>query len=218
MPITFLRLLLITMSMVIFISTLPFTLMLDPAGDTQYTGRLIEDSFERGLTLQCAEAMQALIHKRFPGVRVVFTRFPGETQQLLQNANFANRLDVDLYLSILFYPESKPKSQLFLYYFSNQDAFIAPPSAYALYPYDKAHLFSLKSTKEIATAIGRILGNKEYSSLFTVHGVYTLPIAPLIGIKKPAITIEVGLKNKDEWKLFIDPIVTSIAPFFENTL
>lgn len=96
----------------------PFTLMLDPAGDAQYPGRIIEDCFERGITLQFVEQLQVIITERFPSVRVVLTRFPGETRQPLQNANFANRLDVDLYISIHCYPESKPKSQLYLYYFS----------------------------------------------------------------------------------------------------
>ena len=71
--------------------------MLDPAGDAQYPGRIIDDSFERGITLQCVEELQRAITRQFPHVRVVLTRFPGETCQPLQNAHFANRLDVDLY-------------------------------------------------------------------------------------------------------------------------
>src|SRR5271156_6610097 len=119
MPITafWLLLFMISGSLTHTISQPPFTLMLDPAGDAQNPGRIIEDSFERGITLQCMQELQAVIAQRFPRIRVVVTRSPGETRQPLQNANFANRLDVDLYISIHCYPESKPKSQLYLYYF-----------------------------------------------------------------------------------------------------
>ena len=40
-----------------------FTLMLDPAGDAQYPGRIIDDSFERGITLQCVEELQRVIRQ-----------------------------------------------------------------------------------------------------------------------------------------------------------
>lgn len=195
-----------------------FTLMLDPAGDAQYPGRIIEDSFERGITLQCVEELQTTITKRFPFVRVVLTRLPGETRQPLQNANFANRLDTDLYISIHCYSESKPKSQLYLYYFSNNDSFISQPSPHALYPYDKAHLISLKSTKAFGTIMERILRDPQYAHLFMLHGLYTLPFAPLIGIKKPALAIEIGLKHKENWKLFIEPIIASITPLLEQQI
>jgi N-acetylmuramoyl-L-alanine amidase len=195
-----------------------FTLMLDPAGDAQYPGRIIEDSFERGITLQCVEELQTIISKRFPSVRVVITRLPGETRQPLQHANFANRLDVDLFISIHCYPESKPKSQLYLYYYSCNDTFIAQPSPYGLYPYDKAHLLSLKTTKSWGATMEQILRSPEYSNLFMVRGLYTIPFAPLIGIKKPAIALEIGLKHKDSWKQFIEPIVASITPLLERRI
>src|SRR5579872_1728748 len=70
----------------------PFTIMLDPAGDAQYPGRIIDDCFERGITLQLAEQLSTVIAQRFPSIRVVITRQPGETRQPLQHANFANRL------------------------------------------------------------------------------------------------------------------------------
>jgi N-acetylmuramoyl-L-alanine amidase len=193
-----------------------FTLMLDPAGDAQYPGRIIEDSFERGITLQCVEELQNVISKRFPHVRVVLTRFPGETKQPLQNANFANRLDVDLYISIHCYHETKPKSQLYLYYFSQNDMFVGQPSAYSLCPYDKAHLFSIKTTKAWGTTMERVLRDAQYGHLFVFRGLYTIPFAPLIGIKKPAIAFEIGLKQKENWKLFIEPIVASLTPLIES--
>lgn len=194
----------------------PFTIMLDPAGDAQYTGRVIDDCFERGITLQCVEQLQAALTQRFPKIRVVLTRMPGETRQPLQHANFANRLDVDLYISIHCYPESKPKSQLYLYYFSYNDPFASTPSPYAMCPYDKAYLYSLQTTKKWSDLIARTLRDGQYAPSFIFHGVYALPFAPLIGIKKPAIAFEIGLKQKDSWKQFIEPIIASLTPIFET--
>src|SRR3990172_8684717 len=77
-----------------------FTIMLDPAGDAKNPGRKLDDSFERGITLQFSETLKQKLESLFPSIRVVLTRLPGETVQLLQNANFANRLDVNFYLSI----------------------------------------------------------------------------------------------------------------------
>ena len=194
----------------------PFTLMLDPAGDAHYTGRIIEDCFERGITLQVVEQLQAIIAQRFPAVRVVVTRLPGETHQPLQHANFANRLDVDLYISVHCYSESKPKSQLYMYYFSYNDPFASPPLPYALCPYDKAYLYSMHTTKNWCEMMMHVLRSSQYAPLFVCHGIYALPFAPLIGIKKPALALEIGLKQKDSWKQFVEPIIASLTPIFET--
>ena len=66
--------------------------MLDPAGDAQNPGRTIDDNFERGITLQFAEKLKEMLQEKFPTIRVVLSRTPGESLQPLQNANFANRL------------------------------------------------------------------------------------------------------------------------------
>jgi hypothetical protein len=64
----------------------------------------------------------------------------------------------------------------------------------------------------------RILRDTQYAHLFMLHGLYTLPFAPLIGIKKPALAIEIGLKHKENWKLFIEPIIASITPLLEQQI
>ena len=70
-------------------------------------GRIVNDSFERGLTLQFAQELKKELELNFNNIRVVLTRIPGETLESLQNANFANRLNVDFYLSIHFYSEKR---------------------------------------------------------------------------------------------------------------
>ena len=82
-------------------------------------------------------------------------------------------------------------------------------------PYDKAYLYSLQTTKKWSDLIAHTLRDGQYAHLMVFHGVYALPFAPLIGIKKPALAFEIGLKQKDSWKQFIEPIVASLAPIFE---
>ena len=41
-----------------------------------------------------------------------------------------------------------------------------------------------------------ILKQEQYRNAFEIKGPYGLPFRPLIGIKAPAIAIEIGLKTK----------------------
>lgn len=183
------------------------TIMLDPAGDAQHIGRLLGDSLERAVTQQFVTALQERLENKYPHVRIVLTRQPGQTLQPLQNANFANRLHVDLYLSINFYQEHSQKPVLYLYNFSYNDDFITKKFDLAFCTYDQAHLQSYSTT----TAYGAMV--KEYldtQNKFAVKGLYKLPFKPLIGITSPALAFEAGLKHKEDWVYFVEPIAQSL--------
>ena len=62
----------------------------------------------------------------------------------------------------------------------------------------------------------KILRGSPFEQLFTVHGLYTLPFAPLIGIKKPALALEIGLKQKDNWKLLLNQLLQVSLPCWNN--
>ncbi len=187
-----------------------FTLMLDPAGDAKHTGRKISDSLERGITLQFCEKLKQELETSYPQLRVVLTRFPGETVQPLQNANFANRLAVDCYVSIHFFQEQETKPQFFLYTFSYGNTFVTKISTLAFYPYDQAHLLNLEQTKKWSKQIENLLQSSAYKKMFQYKGMFNLPFRPLIGVKAPALAFEISLKDKSDWQLYIDPIMTSL--------
>jgi len=187
-----------------------FTIMLDPAGDAQHAGRQINDCFERGITLQFVEKLKEELENRYDGIKVVLTRFAGETVQNLQNANFANRLDVDFYVSIHFYKESEVKPHLFLYSFSYNDDFITRKPGLFFCPYDQAHLINKDTTKLWANKLKSVFLQDEYKKLFDLQGVLRLPFKPLIGIKAPAVGIELGLKKKDGWKKYVNVFANAI--------
>lgn len=188
------------------------SLMLDPAGDAQHTGRKVDDSFERGVTLQCAEGLKKAIEEKYPWVRAVLTRFPGETVQPLQNAIFANRLAVDIYLSIHCYQETSAMPMVYMYYLSFGEDYIIKPSPCAFYHYDQAHMLHQSKTKQWARAMADVLENSTYRRMVQCKGPFGLPCAPLIGITAPAIALDCGIKNKNDWQSLIEPLMASLEP------
>ena len=189
------------------------TLMLDPAGDAQHTGRQLDGNFERGITLQCAERIKTTLEQRHPHVRVVITRSPGEALEPLHNANFANRLNVDCYISLHLYQETATKPRLYIYYFCDGDDLIGKKQELAFYPYDKAHLLTMPTTKKYSSALQHALSQ---THLIDVQGVFKLPFKPLIGIKAPALAIEIGLQSKDTWPSYSTVLADGLSAIIEQ--
>jgi len=198
------------------LSSYQMTLMIDPAGDAQHVGRKIDDCFERGITLQYTEQLKKGLEEEYPGIRIILTHLPGEIVQPLQNANFANRLNVNLFLSIHFYHESLPKPNLYIYYFSYGNNLCNRTFDLCFYPYEQAYLFSKEKTAAWAQQIKEGLSQEAFCSLFDIKGPYGPPFKPLIGIKCPAIAIEAGLKQANDWQQYIKPLIASLGPIIMN--
>jgi hypothetical protein len=189
----------------------PFTLMIDPAGDSMHTGREINDSFERGLTLQCAQELQQQISIVLPQLKTIITRSPGETVQSMHNARFANRMPINLYLRIGFYHEPEmPNHCSIFYYCNNQTDFWYKNTSLQFYPIDQAHVTHLKLTKQLGLTFLQILQNNTINPAFAPHGLFTIPIKPLIGIQAPALYLEAGLGNSTDWQYLIKPLISCI--------
>ena len=189
-----------------------FTIMLDPAGDAKHTGRVIDDNFERGLTLQFTEQLKKILEERNENIRVVLTRFPGETLEPLQNANFANRLDANFYINISFYQEKEERSQLYVYHYLSKptDTWQKNLDPTKFYSYDKVHLQNISTSIELGQKVANTLKKKKYRTAFMFKGFTGIPFKQLAGIKSPAIAIEIGLLNKDNWNQFLAPIAEAI--------
>lgn len=191
-------------------------LVLDPSGDAKKTGRVIGDSFERGLTLQCAEKIKELIEAQLSHVKIIITRLPGDIVYDLQNASLANRINADLFININFYLSRETKPTLFLYQFSYGNDFAPYQSGLSCNTYDQAYKTNKTATDEITKLFTTHLSHTNYKNLFTLSGPHALPIKPLIGITPPSIAIEGGLKNKESWHMFIDPFVATIIAAIEQ--
>lgn len=189
----------------------PFTIMLDPTGDAKHTGREIDDTFERGITIQCAQELKQQLTQIIPEVRVILTRVPGETLQPLQNASFANRLGVDFYLTLSFYKETDIPSHIsFFYYLQNSTDSWHKHNALQFYHATQAYLINLNITMEIAKIFSQLFKEKNFNSIFAVRGIFGVPISPLIGVAAPAIYLEAGLRNKDDWKYLVKPLIACL--------
>lgn len=184
--------------------------MLDPAGDAKHTGRHIDDLFERGITLQCAEKIKDIIEQRCPSVKVFLTRLPGDIVYDLQNAAFANRLNANLFVSINFYHTNEARPTLFLYTFSYADTFVHHSDTLAFHSYDTAHITHKDMTMLMTKTIMHELRKDQYQTLFSCSGPHALPTKQIIGICCPSMVIDAGLKDKLSWIYYTQPIADAI--------
>jgi N-acetylmuramoyl-L-alanine amidase len=191
--------------------------MLDPAGDAKQTGRKIGNAYERTLTLTIAQQLKELLEERFPQISVTLTRTPTEVIHPLQNANFSNRLPVDLFISLHCFKDSAPKPTIYLYRYTNQYAFLPTPDLTTCIPYHNAFLIQKVTTSAWLTILYQELQLPIYQSQFTTHGPYAFPCKPLIGIIAPAIAIEMGVTHPDSWKGYIPALADSIAAILNQS-
>ncbi len=193
-----------------------YTVILDPAGDSQHIGRSIGDSFERGLTLQCAEKIKEIVESRVPHIKIVLTRTAGDMVYEWQNASLANRIG-DFFVNLNFYYTQETKPTVYLYQFSYGNDFVNQHYHWSqIYSYDQAYVISKHTTDVCSQLFKKELFSVQWQSLFCVIGPYALPIKPLIGITIPAISIEAGLKDKHLWHNYSEPIACAIIAIIDE--
>jgi N-acetylmuramoyl-L-alanine amidase len=183
--------------------------MIDPSGDAKYTGRIIEDFFERAITFSLAQAIETTLHTML-NCTVILTRAPGEIVAPLQNANFSNRLPVDLFINLNCYQAPHEKLSLYVYYLSYGEFITSPPSQPTLIPFEKAHLQSIDRTKTCAQHIAQIIRNT-YAHSISMHGPFGIPCIALKGIIAPALNIELHCATKEDWKACVEPLSVAIT-------
>lgn len=185
-------------------------IVLDPAGDAKRTGRRIGDSFERGLTLQCVEKIKELIEERAPHIKVIITRMPGDNVYDLQNATLTNRLQADLFVNLNFYYTQETKPTVYMYQFSYGNDFTCCEQGIVLHTYDQAYRVSKDRTTSMCQLFKKELSQQQFQPIYTITGPYSLPIKPLIGVVAPSITFDMGLKGKDWWHYYTEPLASAI--------
>ena len=194
----------------------PCTIILDPAGDARHAGRSIGDVFERGLTLQIAEKLKEFIEERVSHVKVLITRMPGDTVYELQNASLSNRMHADLFINLNCYHTQETKPTLYLYQFSYGNDFVQYQQGLALQSYDQACCINKQVTDSIMQSFKTILSEKKYQSLFTVAIPCSIPLKPLIGVIAPAVSLEMGLKSKELWHCYCEPLVNAVIKVIDE--
>lgn len=182
-----------------------FTIMLSPEGDAINTGRALTDGFERGFARQLAESVKERL-ERDNTLRIILSHETGEQINQEQKANFANRLNVDLYVAIGLYTTNKPT--IASYYYKTELFEPLIDNRLALYPTTQAHVAHATKTRTLA-AHGFI--NTRFNSQFSVQTPIGIPLKQLEGVTAPAFMVEVGITRITDLYAYIDPLVESLT-------
>ena len=188
------------------------TLLLVPAGDACNQGRSLEHQFESSSTMAYALSLKTSIEKQYPEVRAMVSHRAGEVIRQFQIPTMANTLDIDLVLTINCYHEQGPKPEIFVYQFSYGQEFVSKLTELSWYTLDSAYLFSKNITCSWVSMLAHELSADVYKAMFTLHGPFKIPFKPLLGIKVPAIGLEISLKQDNDWNVFVDPLVAGLEP------
>lgn len=197
----------------------PFTIMIDPAGDAQKTGRTIGDIFERSITYACAQAFKEELEKTCGQLRVIITREPGEATEPLQSATFTNRLRAHLFISLSCYQAAQEPATCALYHFLYDpvaDFWHKKDGRVAWDPYFSAHCTNLKTSVYALKIMQERLVTYRQQGLFQMSPCHGIPFRPLVGVQAPAIGCEIGISNPDGWRLLIGPLVDGISHVVES--
>ena len=186
------------------------TVMLVPAGDARSQGRSLEHQFESSSAMAYVLSLKDAIEKTYPEVRVIVSHRTGEIVQQFQVPTMANTLGIDLVMTVNCYHEQGPKPELYIYQFSYGADFVSRLTELSWYTIDSAYLFSKTTTHAWGMLLADELRADTYKPLFTVQSLYKMPFKPLIGIKVPAIGLEMGIVQDADWAVFVDPIVVSL--------
>jgi len=136
----------------------------------------------------------------------------------LQNASFANRLNVDFYLSLHIYRQEQVKPKIFMYHLVYDPMVDLARRAFdplSFIPIHQAHFGGIHKTRSYAQQMKDILIMPYNQKRFDFYGFYGIPFKPLCGVFAPSLAIEIGICKEDQWKSLIDPLVESLV-FLSN--
>jgi hypothetical protein len=185
-------------------------IILDPAGDKKDHGRQLATSFERGIALQCCQALQEYLQANF-SVQVTITRAAGEALTQEQRAQICNQLHANCVIHISFFQESETKPRIILYRLPCNTELPPKKTPYTITPLYQAHSMAYDGTTALVTHMHHTL-----PAVITSHcciGPYNVPDMRLRGITIPACTLEIGLHAAHQWVDLIAPLAHAIATY-----
>jgi hypothetical protein len=194
-----------------------FILVLDPSGDAHHTGRAVQDSYERGISLQYAQALKEHLESSYPHLQAHITRRAGSTAEPYVFATLGNNLQAHLYIHLTFYFDREQATiTWYTLHYGDEPTHYKPTLTWC--PCDKAHHSCYSKSLEYAHTMYHYFENNHNRAPFKARGVYSLPYKPLLGIQIPAFGIEIGLKKSTMWKDFVGTIASSLEPIITNTM
>jgi len=188
-----------------------YIIVLDPAGDARATGRTIDNTFERSLTLQLSTLLSNELKQRFPNSHIIITRSTGDILEPLQNAASSNRLGADLYLHISMYATNEKTPELYAYTYRLHpvtDAWKQTKQPDQFTPYYRAHVNAAETS--LTLAHGLLSALQQQPGLIAPVTALALPYHPLIGITAPALGIELGIQRREQWAPCVEQLANAL--------
>jgi hypothetical protein len=84
-----------------------------------------------------------------------------------------------------------------------------PFDPFRFVPIHQAHLMNIFMTMQYAKMMQDTL--YLYESMFDMYGLYGIPLKFLCGIIAPALAIEIGINQEDQWNVAVAPLVESLG-------
>lgn len=182
----------------------PWSLMLDPVHMSS-AGREIGDTFEQGLTMQCAKQIAQQLLEQHPKIKVIINNPDCQKIQPLHRTIFANRMNPDLYISIgFYYQKTKPFHAAIFYYRQNDAKLCQKPNPLHFYPIHQAHVINISKTDAYAK---KFFESLQHNSHFICDGLFAIPCKPLFGIQSPALYLEFGIQENSNVSLACNAII-----------
>lgn len=181
----------------------PFLIFIESQGNTNNPGRIIDDSFESEITFNAAHYLKNTLEKMYSSIKIIVQRSDG-----LSNANAANKIEADLYLSI---GACKSNSTgILLFRFNYQNKFILKDGM-SFIPYDQIYLLNQATTISWVNIISTFLSEHQL-----LKSSYACPYRPLTGIRAPAIGLELLLHNKSHYSEYMNALAHSLTPIIKG--
>lgn len=197
----------------IFQNKKPFTVVIEASGDAFSSGRTICNNFENALNFTIAQNSKEMINAHLVNTQLFINRTPSEIIAPLQNAQFANKLNADLYISIHCYQHAQNRPHITLYQYSYKEPVILKKGNLGFYRFDQIYLLNEPQTTIWAQEFKKILSEQNHIDIL---GVYKLPFKPLMGIEASAIALEVGMSSEQELPLIITILSNALEQFIKR--
>lgn len=168
----------------------PFVLILEATGDAVTPGRTIFNNFENSVSYTLARQIKEQLDALYFRTKIMLNRTPTEILAPFQNAQFANKLNADLYLSIHCYQQNHGQPTITLYQYSYREPSVVKKDSLGFYAYDQIYLCNESQTNNWAQELKKLLTEQ---NLIDARGPYKLPFKPLMGINASALSIEIGV-------------------------
>lgn len=190
-----------------------FTIVIEASGDAFSYGRTICNNFENTISFTIAQQIKEIINAHPLDAKMFINRTPTEIIAPFQNAQFANKLNTDLYIGIHCYQHAQNRPQITLYQCSYKEPVILKKGNLGFYTFDQIYLLNEPQTNNWAQELKKILSEQNHIDIL---GAYKLPFKPLMGIEASAIALEVGICSEQELPLIITILSNALEQFIKR--